>query len=50
MDAGLLKLGEEIISMGGTARGADTAVTLKPVHVKDFFSLRIKEILCKPRR
>jgi hypothetical protein len=49
MDAGLLKWGEEIISVGGTDQGADTAVTLKPVHVKDFFSLRIKEILCKPR-
>jgi hypothetical protein len=49
MDAGLLKWGEEIISMGGTNRGVDTAVTLKPVHVKDFFSLRINEILCKPR-
>jgi hypothetical protein len=49
MDAGLLKWGEEIISVGGTDMGADTAVTLKPVHVKDFFSLRVKEILCKPR-
>jgi hypothetical protein len=49
MDAGLLEPGEEIISMGGTNRGVDTAVTLRPVHVKDFFSLRIHEILCKPR-
>jgi len=49
MDAGLLRRDEEIISMGGTNRGVDTAVTLKPVHVKDFFSLRINEILCKPR-
>jgi len=49
MDAGLLACGEEIISMGGTNRGVDTAVTLRPVHVKDFFSLRINEILCKPR-
>ncbi|MCX6550876.1 MAG: hypothetical protein NTY02_07705 [Acidobacteria bacterium] len=48
MDAGLLTWGEEIISMGGTNRGVDTAVTLKPVHVRDFFSLRINEILCKP--
>jgi hypothetical protein len=49
MDAGLLERDEEIISMGGTNRGVDTAVTLRPVHVKDFFSLRINEILCKPR-
>lgn len=49
MDAGLLTWGEEIISMGGTNRGVDTAVTLRPVHVRDFFSLRVNEILCKPR-
>jgi len=49
MDAGLLTWGEEIVSLGGTNRGVDTAVTLKPVHVRDFFSLRINEILCKPR-
>lgn len=49
MDAGLLTIGEEIISMGGTNRGVDTAVTLRPVHVRDFFSLRVNEILCKPR-
>jgi hypothetical protein len=49
LDAGLLDWGEEIISMGGTNRGVDTAVTLRPVHVRDFFSLRVNEILCKPR-
>jgi len=25
------------------------AVTLRPVHVRDFFALRVNEILCKPR-
>ena len=49
MDAGLLSPDEETISMGGTNRGVDTAVTLRPVHVKDFFDLRVQEILCKPR-
>ena len=49
MDAGLLTWGEEILSMGGTNRGVDTAVTLRPVHVRDFFALRVNEILCKPR-
>ena len=49
MDAGLLAWGEEVVSMGGTNRGVDTAVTLRPVHVRDFFSLRVNEILCKPR-
>jgi len=40
---------EEIISIAGTGRGADTAVVLTPVNTRDFFDLRVKEILCKPR-
>jgi len=48
-DAGVLKTGEEVISIGGTGRGADTAVVLQPVNLRDFFDLRVKEILCKPR-
>ncbi len=48
-DAGLVRTDEEIIAMGGTSRGADTAVVLTPVNSKDFFDLKIKEILCKPR-
>jgi len=35
--------------MGGTGRGVDTAVVLQPAHAQDFFALRIKEIICKPR-
>lgn len=48
-DAGLIRTDEEVISIGGTARGADTALVLKPAHTHDFFELRVKEILCKPR-
>jgi hypothetical protein len=48
-DAGALRTDEEVISIGGTNTGSDTAVVLKPVNVHDFFNLRIKEILCKPR-
>ena len=33
---------------GGTGRGADTAVVLRPVNSGDFFDLKVKEILCKP--
>jgi hypothetical protein len=48
-DAGLVKVDEEIISIGGTGRGADTAVVLTPNYVHRFFNLRVKEIICKPR-
>ena len=47
-DAGLVRVGEDIIAIAGSGRGADTAVVLKPVNTNDFFDMRIREILCKP--
>ncbi len=48
-DSGLVRTDEDIIAIAGTNRGADTAVVLKPVNTRDFFDLKVKEILCKPR-
>ena len=48
-DAGLIRTDEEIISIGGTASGADTALVVKPAHTHDFFELKVREVLCKPR-
>lgn len=48
-DAGLLRVDEDVISIGGTGRGADTAVVLQPNYVHRFFNTRVKEIICKPR-
>lgn len=48
-DAGLVCTDEEIIAIGGTDKGADTAVVLTPVNSQKFFDLKVKEILCKPR-
>jgi hypothetical protein len=48
-DAGLIRTDEEIISIAGTASGADTALVIRPAHTHDFFELRVKEVLCKPR-
>lgn len=47
-DAGLVRTDEDVIAIGGTGRGADTAVVLTPVNSTRLFDLRIKEILCKP--
>ncbi len=47
-DAGLVRTDEEVISIAGRGRGADTALVLKPVNTHHFFDLRVKEILCKP--
>jgi hypothetical protein len=47
-DAGLVRTDEDIVVIGGSSRGADTAVVLRPVNSEDFFDLKVKEILCKP--
>lgn len=49
LDAGLIPYGKEIIAIGGTAEGADTAIILKPAHGRNFFDTQILEIICKPR-
>ena len=48
-DAGLVRTDEEAIAIGGTSRGVDTAIVVKPANVPNFFDLRVKEIICKPR-
>ncbi len=48
-DAGLVRTDCEAIAIGGTGRGADTAVVLTPANAQTFFDLRVHEIICKPR-
>ena len=47
-DSGLISVNEDVVSIGGTGRGADTALVLKPVNVQDFFNMKVHEIICKP--
>lgn len=47
-DGGALS-GSDIISVGGTGKGADTALVVKPAHQSNVFDLRVREIICKPR-
>ncbi len=47
-DAGLIPIDEEAIAIGGTDRGADTALHIKPAHSSNFFDTRIKWVICKP--
>ena len=49
MDAGLIPYDQEVIAIGGTGQGADTAIVCLPKHGKDFFSFEVREIICKPR-
>ena len=48
-DSGLINTGEDVISVAGTSQGADTALVLRPVNTHEFFDLKVREILCKPR-
>jgi hypothetical protein len=47
-DAGLIRTDEDVISIGGTANGVDTALLLKPAHTQNFLDLKVREIICKP--
>ncbi len=47
-DAGLIPTDQDVICVGGTGRGADTAVVLKPAHANSFFDMRIRKTLCRP--
>jgi hypothetical protein len=48
-DAGLARTDEEVIAIAGSSEGADTALVLQPVNLRDFFDLKVREVLCKPR-
>ena len=47
-DGGTLS-SEYIVSIGGSGSGADAALILKPAHQNNFFDMRIREVVCKPR-
>jgi hypothetical protein len=47
-DAGLVRTDEDIISVGGTAKGVDSALVLKPANSAHFFDVKIREVICKP--
>lgn len=47
-DAGAIKPGEPVIAIGGSGRGADTAVVLTPGTSASLLASKIHEIICKP--
>lgn len=48
-DAGLIRTDEEVIGIGGSGGGADTALVVQPSNTHRFFEMNVKEIICKPR-
>lgn len=49
LDAGLVPFGRDVVSIGGSGGGADTALIVRPSHAKTFFETRVAEIICRPR-
>lgn len=47
-DAGLVPY-EDVITVAGTGRGADTAIIVHAMPSNQFFDIKVREILCKPR-
>lgn len=47
-DAGACPVDRDVMTIGGTGRGADTAIVLKPAHSNNFFDLRFREFVCMP--
>lgn len=49
-DNGAIPVGDvEVIAIGGTGDGADTACVVRPAHANAFFNLEVREILAIPR-
>jgi hypothetical protein len=49
MDAGMVPHGKEILVLGGSGGGCDTATIMVPAHSNTFFDGKILEVICKPR-
>ena len=47
-DAGFIRTDEDVVSIGGTGKGEDTALVLQPANSFHLFDLKVKEIICKP--
>ena len=50
-DNGAIPCGDvEVIAVGGTGWGADTACVVRPAHSNGFFNFRVREIIAIPRK
>ncbi|MBF0540114.1 MAG: hypothetical protein HQK91_01520 [Nitrospirae bacterium] len=49
VDCGLIPEGQDVITVAGTGRGADTVLIVKSAASKRFFDLKVQEVLAKPR-
>lgn len=45
LDSGLIPHGADVIGIGGSGRGADTALVIRPAHSIRFFDTRVKGVI-----
>jgi len=48
-DAGLISDKDDVLAIGGSEVGADTAIVLRPAYSTDFFALKVREVIAMPR-
>lgn len=47
-DAGAIPAGRDVVAIGGSGRGADTAVVIKSASSRNLFDIAVREIIAKP--
>ncbi|MFZ0926273.1 MAG: hypothetical protein WCE82_11885 [Halobacteriota archaeon] len=47
---GIVEPGSEVVALGGSSKGLDTALVTKAATSDEFYELEVREILCKPRK
>ena len=45
---GFITPDEDIVAIGGSGKGADTAMVIRPAFAANFFDTKIKAVLCMP--
>jgi hypothetical protein len=48
LDSGLIPHGVDVLSIGGSGGGADTAMIIRPAHANHVTETIVREIICKP--
>jgi len=48
-DAGKIPTLRDVVAIGGSGRGADTAIVLRPANMNRFFDIKVREIIAMPR-
>jgi hypothetical protein len=47
-DASVIPVDHDVVAIGGTSRGADTAILVRPANTTNYLDLDIHEIIAKP--